>query len=476
MVMTKQLQISRYPVYTTYGKQGLTKEDIDTDTVYTIQKRLSAMSDAERLALNITDEKLSSVNLLQMLENGHIQLDYNKRSKPGQPSYHINMDLEMDGIFSSIPNPLSPDASFIPERPLQRYKQLTLGASNEQEVQRGTKFGSNLLQKYQSKSLEAIDSVNMPFGISDKSKSIKLSRQSTDLIANIASRIAVGGEAAFKEVTEWMFGTSDFTVTDRQRILQERIKEQVALENAMEDKTRNIAGQYLKGNLVMNDNGDVIRSENPLFDVIAKNESFKAKVYLDSSGIQTIGHGLALDVKTNDGIVPHVELLNALRDKGYNIDKLRSGEESISIKDSVDLTLDVGIKTANDRVVKNYGKEIMYKENSFLRIALVDMTYQTGDGKRSFAGPKSKFYKYLNLYRQTKDTKYLGEWGIPNPETVLGQMFIDAEAYKRKNEGGIYTRLEKNAEFIKLWADGRSIQVDVEFPTGESNDFIPPAP
>ena len=151
MVMTKQLPISRYPVYTTYGKQGLTKEDIDTDTIYTIQKRLSAMSDAERLALNITDEKLSSVNLVQMLENGHITLDYNKRSKPGQPSYNINMDLEMDGIFSSIPNPLNPDASFIPERPLQRYKQLTLGASNEQELQRGTKFGSNLLQKYQSK-------------------------------------------------------------------------------------------------------------------------------------------------------------------------------------------------------------------------------------------------------------------------------------------------------------------------------------
>ena len=68
--MTKQLEITRYPVYTTYGKMGLSQDDIDTDTVYTIQKRLSSMSDAEKLALNITDEKLSSVNLFQMLENG----------------------------------------------------------------------------------------------------------------------------------------------------------------------------------------------------------------------------------------------------------------------------------------------------------------------------------------------------------------------------------------------------------------------
>ena len=33
--MTKQLPISRYPVYTTYGKMGLSQDDIDTDTVYT---------------------------------------------------------------------------------------------------------------------------------------------------------------------------------------------------------------------------------------------------------------------------------------------------------------------------------------------------------------------------------------------------------------------------------------------------------
>ncbi len=101
-------------------------------------------------------------------------------------------------------------------------------------------------------------------------------------------------------------------------------------------------------------------------------------------------------------------------------------------------------------------------------MALTDMMYQTGDGKRSFAGPNSKFYKYLNLYRETKDTKYLGEWGVANPETVLGQMFIDAEAYKQRGAGGIYSRLEKNAQFIKLWADGRDIQVDVEFPENEN--------
>lgn len=442
--MQKNLLISRYPVYSTYGKMGLSKDDIDTDTIYTIQKRLSNMSSAEKLALNITDEKLSNVNLSQMLENGHIRLTYNNKSQPGKPSYNIDIDLERDGIFSSIPNPLNPDASFVPEKMPIRYNQLSSAASNQQEIQRGTEWGSNFIMK------------------------TGLNKQNSDMIANIASFAYVYGETGLKEIGEWIFGEQKFTISDRQRILQQRIEQQIALENAMEDKQRNIAGQYLKGNLVMNDNGDVIRSENPLFDVIAKNEGFEAKVYPDSSGIQTIGHGLALDVKTDDGIVPHTELINALTAKGYNIEKIRSGEESISMKDSVDLVLDVGVKTANDRVIKHYGKELMGRGNGFLRMALTDMMYQTGDGKRSFAGPNSKFYKYLNLYRKTKDTKYLGEWGVANPETVLGQMFIDAEAYKQRGAGGIYNRLEKNAQFIMMWAEGRDIQVDTEFPENEN--------
>ncbi len=442
--MQKNLLISRYPVYSTYGKMGLSKDDIDTDTIYTIQKRLSNMSSAEKLALNITDEKLSNVNLSQMLENGHIRLTYNNKSQPGKPSYNIDMDLERDGIFSSIPNPLNPDASFVPEKMPIRYNQLSSAASNQQEIQRGTEWGSNFIMK------------------------TGLNKQNSDMIANIASFAYVYGETGLKEIGEWIFGEQKFTISDRQRILQQRIEQQIALENAMEDKQRNIAGQYLKGNLVMNDNGDVIRSENPLFDVIAKNEGFEAKVYPDSSGIQTIGHGLALDVKTDDGIVPHTELINALTAKGYNIEKIRSGEESISMKDSVDLVLDVGVKAANNRVIKHYGKELMGRGNGFLRMALTDMMYQTGDGKRSFAGPNSKFYKYLNLYRKTKDTKYLGEWGVANPETVLGQMFIDAEAYKQRGAGGIYNRLEKNAQFIMMWAEGRDIQVDTEFPENEN--------
>ena len=40
--MTKQLEITRYPVYTTYGKMGLSQDDIDTDTVYTIYRQYNA--------------------------------------------------------------------------------------------------------------------------------------------------------------------------------------------------------------------------------------------------------------------------------------------------------------------------------------------------------------------------------------------------------------------------------------------------
>ena len=43
------------------------------------------------------------------------------------------------------------------------------------------------------------------------------------MIANIASFAYVYGETGLKEIGEWIFGEQKFTISDRQRILQQRI-------------------------------------------------------------------------------------------------------------------------------------------------------------------------------------------------------------------------------------------------------------
>ena len=379
--MVKEVFISRYPVYSTYAKEkGYSREEIDSDIIYTLQKRLYGMSEAERQALNITSEKFSSANLHNLLKEGQIKLIYNKRSTIGKPSYHIQMDIEGDGTFAHIPNPMSPDAQYIPERPMKRMRNMNISSAREVV---SSKRGKGLINWLTAKGIQFQDY-----------------HKSFENVATNLAYIYTWGERAgnvFQEFLNDSIGTSFADTTKSQQYLQQLIQETVALETAMRETGRDIPGQYLKGGIQMNDkDGTIVRSENPLFDHIANNEGFEANAYQDSEGIWTIGHGFALDVKTDEGIVPHTELINALIDKGYNIDKLKSGEESLSIKDSVDLALDTTIKTAHNRVTKHYGQEIMGSGNGFLRIALTDMMYQTGDGKKSFAGPNSQFFKHIN--------------------------------------------------------------------------------
>ena len=86
------------------------------------------------------------------------------------------------------------------------------------------------------------------------------------------------------------------------------------------------------------------------------------------------------------------------------------------------------------------------------------MAYNAGHG---FIGNKTQFYKHLNNYIATNDKTHIGEWGIADPNTVLGQMTIDAEAYKAKGLSGIAGRLEHNGHLISQWTEGASVGTDV---------------
>ena len=251
----------------------------------------------------------------------------------------------------------------------------------------------------------------------------------------------------------------------------------------------------LKGNIVMNKDGRVVRSENAFFDLIIKNEGYDNKVYdaqkhwmnpqkhaklmgeaynLHQQGKfatqqeafksllphsynekyqmfdATVGHGFSMN---NQNVV------KALEAKGYTYDGLMSGKETIKMNDSIDIFLDTLLPEFQTQVRNTYGNiDFDNYKNSYLYLALTDMAYNAGSG---FIGDKTQFYKHLNNYVATQDKAHLGEWGVADPNTVLGQMTIDSNAYKAKGLSGISTRLEHNAHLITQWSNGASVGTDV---------------
>ena len=473
MDIEKTRFITRFPIYETYkDKLGYSKEDINSDVIYTLQKRLYAMSDAERSVLGITNEKMDSMNLHNMIREDQIKMVWNKRSNVGKPSYHLHMDIEGDGSFVSVPNPLSTDAEYIPELPEDKMDSRKITISAARSVV-NNKHARGFINKFNQIALKGL---RLKETDPDEKHKVRLSSEFTEITSKTEGVLTTlfgllqYGERGFNEFQDLLNGTGLFkfeTTTDGQEYLQRLLEEQASLEKAMLETGRNLPGQYLKGGLIMTDEGKVIKSDNPLFDHIAINEGFREDAYKDSQGRWTGGHGFALDVKTDKGIVPHTELIEALsklkdvNGNAYDIEKLKSGEQKLRIEDSVNIALDTTIRRAHNLVLKHYADiGIMSRGKGLLRIALTDMMYQSGDGGKSYAGPKSKFMKHLKDFIKTGDKKFLGEWGVADPKTALGQMYIDAVAARNRAEGGIYHRLNKNAEFILMWSEGRDVSIN----------------
>ena len=59
---------------------------------------------------------------------------------------------------------------------------------------------------------------------------------------------------------------------------------------------------------------------------------------------------------------------------------------------------------------------------------------------------------------QEGEKERLGVWGVDNPNTVMGQMTLDYNAYKTKGGRGaigMAERIKRNADLIQLWGEGR---------------------
>jgi len=460
------LTMTRYPVFETYRSKGLTDSDISSDLVMTVMRRFYQMTDAERETYGITEDMITSNNLYRMINEGRIKTEYWKTIN-GLPSYKIHMDLDGDELFSVLPNMASSEIGWIPEKPVSRYNSVTYEQA----------------KKEQKKKLRAWHLSKNP--------------NPTDLnkaVWGIMEEILTGGKEVLNEIGkdfDEFFGTN---LQNDQEFLSQDVQENqqaiILLQSAMANRTDIDDVNILKGQIVMGKDGKVVRSENAFFDLIMKNEGYDNKVYdaqkhwmnpMKHAKLMSQAYDLVQQGKFTDqneafnSLLPHSynkkygmfdatvghgfsmnneNVVKALEAKGYTYDGLMSGNETIKMEDSIDIFLDTLLPEFQGQVRNTYSN-INFDDhmNSYLYLALTDMAYNAGGG---FIGDKTQFYKHLNNYVSTNDRTHIGEWGVADPNTVLGQMTIDSNAYKEKGLSGISTRLEHNAHLIDQWSKGVS--------------------
>ena len=476
-----KLNLTQYPLMETYANTNLSKSDIQSDLVMTIYRRYYMMDDNQRAELGLTDKMMTNTNLYRMINEGRIQTTFWKKIN-GLPSYTISMDLDGDGLFSSIPNMSNVNMGYIPEKPAHSYNKQTYDRAKKELM--GRKWKEHLMDdpnpsevkqawwwlrdQIEFLGIEAVREIDADMNEGFRKKHPIWSK----LIANTL------GKSTLSSPFHLLFAGDEGKMLSKE--VQKNQQELLLLQSAMAQRGDVEEYNVLKGNIVMGKDGKVIRSENAFFDLIAKNEGFEGTIYdaknpnwkpsdgFDTASDPTIGHGFSL--KNSDNIQ---YLINA----GYNWDDIKSGKGFLKMEDSIDIFL--------DNVLPKYQKEVqeLYPnidftnvQNSFLYLALTDMNYHAGsrlskrnvsyeeDGRTKqktvmrsgFIGTSTQFYKHLNNYVKTNDTSYIGKWEEANPETVLGQMRIDANVYKNKGLTGIYHRLENNAKYITNYMNGIS--------------------
>ena len=472
--------LSQYPVKATYLSKGLTESDINSDLVMTIMRRFYQMTDQERIDLGLTDKMMTTTNLYRLIEDGRIQTQYMKKIE-GLPAYDIRMDIDGDGLFHTLPHPISSDAHWIPEKPIDRYNANTY----EKAI------------KAQQKKIRAWHLSKNP-NPTDVNKAVWF------IMENILTR----GKEVFNEIGQDFEDLLGINIHDAQKFTTQDVQENqqaiVLLEAAMANKGDLRNFEVLKGDLIMSKDGRVVKSDNAFFDLISSNEGFEGSFYDAAKGDlsggmkgqfgkgshrdymqqaytlwqeqpdkyatqqeafdslvnptymanskkygmydPTIGHGFSIHNK---------EAMNALVGKGYTIEGLLNGSEFLKMEDSIDVFLET-ILPEKQQFVQNLYGNIDFKDakNSYLHLALTDMAYVAGNG---WIGNKTQFYQHLNNLISTGDKKFLGVWGEENKDTILGQMTMDANAQKRKGQGGNSHRLEQNAFYIQSWFNGSKI-------------------
>jgi len=408
----------------------LTKDEIKTDMVKTIQQRIMNMNDTQRAELGISDDFLEANNLFDMIENKQIRFKYDTRSTDEQPTYFIKADFDGSGLYYSIDNPYN-DSSYAPvifgdkkpdyleSSPDKLREQAYIDAfgdeyENRMKVYEARGFGET------RKELAEFINYNM----------FKFGNDITMFGKDVAESIAD---------TLPFFEYNHDNWKDQAAKIQLRINEQESSNRKLGVKNTDSLYNYIFD-----------EEENMIF----KPNAYETKA---NNGDWTIGMGLSLKNET---------VINELKDRGYSIEKLISQEETITEKDATEI-FKVKINEAKQIAIqkfKNVGVDITGVKDSYLFMAVVSMQYQGAPLGEAFIQATANYIK-------TGDEKYLGKFSAYTQDgtairrddpryatrevTMLGELYNDGLAAIDDNMKGDFYRNERRAKLLMAWTQGQ---------------------
>ena len=485
------------PVLETYQNEQMNASDIQSDLIQTVFRRYYSMTDQQRIDLGLNDEMMTTSNLYRLINDKRIETPFIKQIE-GLPAYDIRIDIDGDGLFSTLPNVFNSEMYWVPQKPINRY--------NANTYEKAVKEKKNRLWAQElSKNPNPSDFTQAIWNLKGNLKTrfhetLKEFKKDTEEKVGFDIFDTLFGGLMHE------FGMNKDTIHQE---VQENQQEIILLESAMAERGDIREVNVLKGDLIMTPDGKVVRSDNAYFDLISRNEGFEGSFYdaqktymnpKDHAKLMSKAYNLVEEGKINsqtgekfanrqealqsllrsdlmenykkygmyDPTIGHgfsimnENAMNAIlsiqNDNGstrYTMEGLLNGSEFLKMEDSIDVFLDV-ILPEKHQFVQNLYENIDFQDskNSYLKLALTDMAYVAGN---KWIGNKTQFYQHLNNLVATGDKKFLGVWGEENPDTVLGQMTMDANAQARKGQGGNYTRLEQDAFYIQSWFDGAKI-------------------
>ena len=494
--------VEQYSLFDHYGKLGFTKKQIQDDMIFTLQNRLMNMSDTQKIEYGINEEFFNKTNLFDMFDAGRIRAVYDEKSTEPYPTYNLQIDFDGDGVFSIVPNPRNTAVNF---RPMKS------GQFADSKFTRETFFQTYFKEQYETMKSAMPSDVRdflaanpwadgfLESTITGYSRFAEFDREFTEKFANFIDDFSnqenrVGPPSVFKKIVRTVFENTIGFDANKDR-----------LEFQVQEAQRDYIKQAMYGQV--NENNFL---NNPFLAHIYKNEgAFSHSVYdpmnKDTSyehlskmengkyvNDPTIGYGLSL----NDEWVK-----NQLINKGYNIESLLKGDQKLNLNHGMEISVNY-MNIKKDDLVNFFGEDLAKPENSYLMMALLDLSYLSGfNVEGSFIGDRMKSAVKGALTAKTTEEKlgFLGNFAsyIPSdlleenkkayigydnekqtfamyPEATIAQeLFNDSSRY-----GQYKGRFLNNYQLLQMWAQGSSTAAsvptfDLELPSLNEDENMP---
>jgi len=515
-------EIVQYPLLYTYKSMGFTEDEINSDAAFVILQRMRLMNDAERASIGIDDDWFERENILSLMDAGRFRFDYDTTSK-AEPTYHISYDIDGSGYFVRIHNPVNKLLSFKPEKNRAMNDSLKLTSLKNEYI---NDAWLNWVYGGKEKITEPETLLDLPnmdpmlapnkdffkdYGFTEQEspKIMRALRGMHYLVLDSWNKGKGGVNSLMRMFNDipWLPDLSDDYLNTIERTLQENqvnfltYQDQKAAGefetfNASKYEGREEKGmgyEYTGTNILL----DTIRKQEGGFYSYAYDPKYTGdrtkKFYVGARGFgggpvemaaegsrirkdeyelmigedgdPTIGTGISINPNTAGG-KRNIELLE---ERGYEIEKLLTGEQEITREDD-NYILMVNLEEKLEQVIEVTGiEDLNTNKNAYLAIGLVKLMFNTN----KWMG--ERFLKALNNFIETGDQKYLGNFGSYEKGTnnffskfnnngkllnnyepaILNELWNDGADEKAQGMGGYMTMFRDVGDFITAWAQGQ---------------------